>query len=38
VREGRLPRLGEDVCGHAIMIRRADLEAFIADNMTEVRS
>jgi predicted DNA-binding transcriptional regulator AlpA len=34
----RLPRLDADVAGRSILIRRADLEAFLDANMTEARS
>jgi excisionase family DNA binding protein len=35
VDRGLIPRLSEDVVGQAIRIRRDDLEAFIASNMTK---
>jgi excisionase family DNA binding protein len=38
VEQGRIPRLDADVTGKAILIRRADLERFLEDHMTGVRS
>jgi excisionase family DNA binding protein len=37
VDRGLIARLTEDVVGRAIRIRRADLDAFLDTNMTEVR-
>jgi hypothetical protein len=36
-RQSKIPRLDEAVTGQSILIKRADLEAFIASNMTAVR-
>jgi excisionase family DNA binding protein len=38
VERGQLARLDADVVGKAILIKRADLDAFLASNMTAVRS
>jgi excisionase family DNA binding protein len=38
IERGLISRLSEDVVGRAIRIRRADLDAFLDSNMTEVRS
>ena len=37
VERGELPRLNTDITGCSIYIRRADLDAFLESNMTEVR-
>lgn len=37
VTSGLLPRLDEGVAGRSILIKRADLDDFIASNMTAVR-
>jgi excisionase family DNA binding protein len=36
IERGLIARLSEDVVGHAIRIRRADLDAFLESNMTPV--
>ena len=34
VQAGLLPRISEDVIGQSILIKRADLDAFLDSNMT----
>jgi hypothetical protein len=34
VTQGLIPRLDSDAVGHAVLIRRADLEKFLDDHMT----
>ena len=38
VNAGQLPRLNHDVAGRAILIRRADLDAFLDANITKAAS
>ena len=38
VLRGFIPRISEDVIGHSILIRRADLDTFLDSNMIEVRA
>lgn len=38
VERGLIPRISGDVIGQSILIKRADLDAFLDSNMTEVRS
>jgi hypothetical protein len=38
VERGLIARISEDVIGHSILIKRADLDEFLDSNMSEVRS
>jgi hypothetical protein len=38
VQDGRLPRLDPEVTGRSILVKRADLDAFLDSNMTAPRS